>query len=466
MIEERKAHIVRTREVVNNLKFVLLVKMIRGEDSVINTKYLSKAFVGILFFLVIVQGGFFERSFLTASLILTVIFLITFIGSKGIIHIIIKTAGRKEICCFTGMVFIFILSAVYHQTSFKDCGRIGYMYLVLIIYIYLLFLNNFNKLYNSVILAGVLESGITLLAYAGINLPSVIVNARNMGSFQYANATALFMGIVLVLQWGISKEKDILYKERIIMLVTLMLTFSIGGIVLYIFFITISEIVTRWGNKEILYTGLLKIFCETAISIAFAILIYYFKFRMKNNTLVWLCIMLVVVVSTIVKKIYYIIEKINIKISICSLLVVVISEIYIGILFFGERALGTATERIQQMSDALCVIYKKPLLGLGMHEWKKYIETQPRIAYKVSLVHNSYLQLGIEAGIFAMLNIFFIIFIWYYKIFCKKVNIKIWQVCIMTMALVHFSIDITFFFGGIIIVLMVCIFPDKQTELK
>lgn len=422
--------------------------------------------MGILFFLVIVQGGFFERGFLTASLILTVMLLVAFISSKCNINTIIKTARRIEIYYFIGMIFIFILSAVYHQTKLKDCGRIGYMYLILIIYIYLLFLDNFNKLYNSIILLGVLESGITLLAYIGINLPSVIVNARNMGSFQYANATALFMGIVLILQWGISKEKDILYKARIVMLVTLMLTFSIGGIVLYIFFITIAEILTDRAIKEVLYIKLLKIGCEIVISTAFAILVYYLKFRMKNNILVWFSIILIVITSTLIKKIYYIIGKANIRISACSLLVVMISEIYIGILFFGERALGTATERIQQMSDAFCVIYENLLFGIGIHEWEKYIETQPDITYRVSLVHNSYLQLGIEAGIFAMLNIFFVIFICYYKIFFKKINIKIWQVCIMTMAVIHFSVDITFFFGGIIMVTMVCIFPDQQTKLK
>ena len=427
---------------------------------------MSKAFVAILFFLVIVQGGFFERGFLIASLILTVMLLVAFISSKCNINTIIKTARRIEIYYFIGMIFIFILSAVYHQTKLKDCGRIGYMYLILIIYIYLLFLDNFNKLYNSIILLGVLESGITLLAYIGINLPSVIVNARNMGSFQYANATALFMGIVLILQWGISKEKDILYKARIVMLVTLMLTFSIGGIVLYIFFITIAEILTDWAIKEVLYIKLLKIGCEIVISTAFAILVYYLKFRMKNNILVWFSIILIVITSTLIKKIYYIIGKANIRISACFLLVVMISEIYIGILFFGERALGTATERIQQMSDAFCVIYENLLFGIGIHEWEKYIETQPDITYRVSLVHNSYLQLGIEAGIFAMLNIFFVIFICYYKIFFKKINIKIWQVCIMTMAVIHFSVDITFFFGGIIMVTMVCIFPDQQTKLK
>ncbi len=440
--------------------------MIRKENIIINTKGLLKTFVGVFFFLVIVQGGFFERSFLTASLILTVILLVMLINLKDKADTIIKIAKRTEIYYFIGMIFIFILSSVYHQTKFKNCGRVGYMYLILIIYIYLLFLDNFNKLYNAIVLSGTLETGITLLAYSGINLPSVIVNARNMGSFQYANATALFMGIVLILQWWISNEEEILYKTRIIMLVTLMLTFSIGGIVLYIFFIIVSEVLTNWKTKQILYMKFLKISFEIVISMAFAILVYYFKFHIKNNVLVWFSIILGVIVSTSIKKIYYIVEKVNIKISACLLLIVIISEIYIGILFFGERALGTATERIQQMSDAFRIIYEKPLLGLGIHEWERYIETQPGIAYKVSLVHNSYLQLGIEAGIFAMFNIFFSIFMWYYKIFCQKVNIKIWQVCIMTMALVHFSVDITFFFGGIIVPLMICIFPNQKTESK
>ncbi len=43
--------------------------MIRKENIIINTKGLLKTFVGVFFFLLIVQGGFFERSFLTASLI-------------------------------------------------------------------------------------------------------------------------------------------------------------------------------------------------------------------------------------------------------------------------------------------------------------------------------------------------------------------------------------------------------------
>lgn len=420
----------------------------------------------ILFFLVLVQGGFFERSFLIVDIVLFVMLCnaIIRLKNKNFKKLVMKF--NLNIFFYIGMICIFIISVIYHKTSFKDCGRIGYMCLIFLLYIYLLFLEDFNKIYHTIILLGVLESGIALFAYIGIELPFVIVNARYMGTFQYANATALFMAIVLMLQWGILNKKKILLKSRTVMLVTLFLTFSIGGIFCYIFFIFIVEILTSYKNKKVYWKNLLKLSSEIVLGMIFAISIYYEKFYKRNIILTWLLIAILIVVSIFMQKIFAWIENINIKISIISLGIIISLEMYIGILFFGKRVLGTGIERIQQMSDAILIIHRHPLFGIGINNWKQYIEKQPSITYRVSLVHNSYLQLGVEAGIFAIIFIFCIIFIWYYKILCKKTNIEIWQLCIVSMVIFHFMIDITFFFAGIIVTTMICAFPKSKLTLK
>lgn len=134
-------------------------------------------------------------------------------------------------------------------------------------------------------------------------------------------------------------------------------------------------------------------------------------------------------------------------------LVIGIVSICSAIYLFGNRIKGTGIERFLQMKDAVNVLCHGPVLGMGVGKWQDYITNNENITYKAALVHNSYLQIGIEAGIIVYFFVILILALYIKNI--RHIKMQIWQLPVLMMMCIHFFFDFTVFFSSIILVFMV-----------
>lgn len=107
------------------------------------------------------------------------------------------------------------------------------------------------------------------------------------------------------------------------------------------------------------------------------------------------------------------------------------------------------------MKDAVNVLCHGPVLGMGVGKWQDYITNNKNITYKAALVHNSYLQIGIEAGIIVYFFIIVILVLYIKNIKSRKIKMQVWQLPVLMMMCIHFFFDFTIFFSSIILIFMV-----------
>lgn len=67
-----------------------------------------------------------------------------------------------------------------------------------------------------------------------------------------------------------------------------------------------------------------------------------------------------------------------------------------------NQAIGTFIERIIQIYDGLRVLFHNPL-GIGPGNWQYVYPYYQSAQYKAGVIHNSYVQVGVDSGIIAML---------------------------------------------------------------
>ena len=68
-----------------------------------------------------------------------------------------------------------------------------------------------------------------------------------------------------------------------------------------------------------------------------------------------------------------------------------------------SQASGTIVERAEQSIDALRLLLMNPILGVGPDQWQYLYPSVQTADYESTLVHCGYLQIGLDAGIPAML---------------------------------------------------------------
>jgi len=400
--------------------------------------------------LVLIQGGFFVQTILVSDILL-------------LAGILFGTGGRKSreyiqnvprLPAFLGAVLFlcYVVSCIYHHSDEYVLERCLYIFMILLLYLAVncLHCRDRERLLKYVICMGICESIIGMLSYIGLLFPfrGVIVNARFMGTFQYANATALFLGISLILQkiFAVS-GKSYAVKWHLLTMVTMFLTFSAGAVFCYL----IADILLYiLANRDKLCLLICDLF-ELCLAGILAIGIYLSKFYLHNHCAVMVLIGISVALSCNYDKyIKLVSSKTLIAITSALGLAVAVS----GVILFGKRVSGTGIERLCQMRDGMAAVSHHPLLGLGTGKWKDYISMQASIQYETSLVHNSYIQIGIESGVAAMLICIIFLGYLYYSLYIRENGVE--GILVLFMVSVHWFFDITFFFGGIMVCFMIC----------
>lgn len=417
-----------------------------------------------------VQGGFFAKVYIVATILLLIGIFLQMVKKRK--------ADLKIWPLWLLLSLLYMVSSFYHKLQVEEWDKVIYILSIGVMHFYFCHLNKKERqcLQRALVGVGVLECIVGALAYAGMPMPGIIMNMRFMGTFQYANATALFLGILLILltDTELFKQADLL-GIRILFTVFLQLTFSFGGILSY--FIGLM-VLTKNSHSD-----LFQYIQEFVISGIFSGSIFVVKFYLrkatsqtdvhahsfgdshgvfdlnKSQVLVWIILLLLFVVcfcsSHFLCKLWEKVqEKFYLKMADMGLF---FTEVIICFYRFGERAKGTGWERIQQMKDGIKIIGKNWWLGIGPHRLLEILQNM-EVLYETTLIHNSYIQVGVEAGIFAVGIISFLLLSWWGRMekldnrcFCS------WQISVMLMVLFHFIIDITFFFWAIMGILMLCV---------
>lgn len=134
---------------------------------------------------------------------------------------------------------------------------------------------------------------------------------RFMGSLQYANATALFMGMGLILQHGFTKQDISCVRSfRLLTLTVFFLTFSAGGIFCYFLGMAMLDFLLSREKHTISFQGsIYREGIETAIALSLALSWFITKFFIKNSVVLICIILITIILSFYWEKLYRLFKK-------------------------------------------------------------------------------------------------------------------------------------------------------------
>ena len=253
--------------------------------------------------------------------------------------------------------------------------------------------NRKTQAVSAVAWIGIVLAYIALLVYAGIvPLPGGMESGRLQFPFQYANTSGIWFCCVALLAAGSPSKR--LPHFSCIAITALLVTQSVGAIGVAVVVSASTAVVwMRSGSKERakLYmsqcgAGLLGgALCLVGPSpymavAAFALLLGY-SFASER------------------------VSGLTVRPFVSGLLVVGLLAAAGAYLAWSGRlpeAAQTFIERFIQMGDAATLIGTAPVLGIGPDAWKTAFPFVQSAQYSVSVVHCSYLQIALDAGLFGL----------------------------------------------------------------
>lgn len=400
--------------------------------------------------LILIQGGFFIQTVIISDVLLL----------AGIIFDIVRKKSRKRmqkasklpVLLLASLFLCYVISSIYHHTEESALQRCLYLFMMMLLYfaVHSIPCENREKLLRCVVYMGVCESIIGIVSYMGMPVlfQDIIVNERFMGTFQYANASALFLGISLIVQKAAAVSgRNYAVKCRFPIMVMMVLTFSAGAVFCYVIACILLYLLSDRNRLLPLLYDLL----ELCLAGVFAIGIHQSRFYLHSSGAVIILMGITVLLGYNYDRY---IKRMTSKMLIVITSVLGLMAVAAAVILFGKRVGGTGMERLWQMRDGIIAVWHNPLAGLGTGRWKDYIAMREEIQYESALVHNSYIQVGIESGVIAILT--FVVFLYcLWRSLGAKGNVAGDRV-VLLMVSVHWFFDITFFFGGIIACFMIC----------
>lgn len=237
-----------------------------------------------------------------------------------------------------------------------------------------------------------------------IRIDEFVFNDRKLLRLQsfirYANTTALILGcayFAIIKLFKETKKKYLLYLNGCV-LTALFLTVSKAAIPIFVVISTGLVIVDKKIAKELIWQTIICLM--TAIGTLLLVKSHY-------NSLGILVAALGIILSA----------EINIK----TLRSEQIIGLWIALCFFGTIAVivmayytkinifETLFKRFEYMRDALNLLKKHWLIGIGSGGWKYYQYSVQSIQYNVTYVHNGWLQFWLENGIVSFAALIIII---------------------------------------------------------
>ena len=392
----------------------------------------------VLLPLQMIQGGYFPNLYLPIGIALSLYFML---GVKDI------TIEKREVFCLVGLMTCYICSAVVHGGTKQVIVKVFYILNLMLLWLFFWRMREYqHEVLKGFLLTVILQEAVGTIAYIGVPLEGVICANRFMGTYQYANITAMVLIIaILITQNEMSKDMG---QFLLLHYIFLLLTVSVGGMLVYLF-VEIFLVCTDKANRQRrIYREVFTMFAAVLCAALLYIACFRIEARLLTGILILGCLSLSFRWETVCIKIESIVWLKN-SILFISFIVMVTGISYLMI----KRAGATFLERFWQMKDALWVIINNPLLGIGGGAWKQQQYLYQTHEYDVSLIHNSYLQIAVEAGLPALLFFLGLIGI----VLWNGRKEQLWKKAILYGFLIHLMVDIDFFFLGYMAVIIACL---------
>ena len=335
----------------------------------------------IIFQAMISQGAYFVMGLLA----LNIFFMLYLLVTKKTLRIDIN---------FILLIVIFILgifSNIFLSINYY-LGMTDIIKYMLFPLAYILFLNfeEKEKIHNVFYHSFILLMFFGVLGCLGLSLfPGMVIAGSNrMQSFlQYANTTALFMGIGVLL----SIDKFLAFKKGIYIFLSLMFSIAL--------FLTQSRI--------------------TFVIFLFIVTLYLFRYLNKKMKFIFGLVILILLT-----------------------VLLAIGERIVRISLFEP----TLVERFITFYDASKILIMKPF-GIGLGNWQ-YMQFQYQSApYQVRYIHNFYLQMALDNGLLALTCFLGILSLSFYSAYRLK-NINYY---VFTFIILQSLFEVSFNFGVVII---------------
>lgn len=301
------------------------------------------AYLFLLGFLVVFQGGYYINTVLVAGAIGCV-----FAAMSIIVSIKLQRPLRPLLTAapLVTLALILLLSGVVNGFNATGAAE-ACTWLALCPVVALCALMDAQE--RTLVLKGIFWLGFVssiagMLMYLGLlPFPGSMSLGRLQFTFQYANTAGVWFGVVALVTWGLFRRKGAKALLVIPPVAALLLTQSIGAILVFVCIFG-SWTVFSLRRKPVLL-------------VVFGVLLMLFAFG-------------------------------------CAAVLVSIGRI--------PRAILTFAERLDQIKDAMTLIVYSPLLGIGPDAWRYCYPSIQTTEYDAVTVHCGYAQLALDGGLIAL----------------------------------------------------------------
>lgn len=383
---------------------------------------------------VLIQGGFYPTIFLGAACILA---CAAFLGKNR------KFDGCEWL--LWGLAGLYLLASLAKGYAFDSLGKAclpAACALFLLLYRGLSAVKKARAL-RIILLSGGLFAGVAILAFCGIvPLSGAVISHRLQFTFQYANAAgSWFAALSLCAQ---DSEDSRVRRLFPLFATALFLTQSVGALGLYF----LLQLVRFWRRrKEPLWQETILIH---AVSGGFAIAFY--------SAAGWITVILLALLY-MAGWYWEVLLRIGrqLRLQWVALLAGTAAGVAVLLSQRFSSSLQTLVERIVQILDGLRIIAAYPLLGIGAGNWENFYPYYQSAQYTSAVVHSSIIQIGVDAGIFAIiLAVAFLAFAWRRK---ARNAAEALAVYLLT---VHSLLDFTMQFFPINALLLMLLFAGEE----
>lgn len=358
----------------------------------------------------------------------------------------------------SGIVLLYYLSAIFSRYNVGAAITESTKPLLLLMASVIGIQLKKDSFMKSLIITAVTLGGIGLLSLCRIIDFKDFVYIENgvkslQSTMQYANSTAVVL-ICGIFSARALKENILNHftysATEILLTVCLLFTHSKIGIFVYVV-LTISELLLLKEGISV------KLILHSLSGIAIYLVMQLLISKKLSFIALILCIILILLISEKISQI----KKTTVKVNrLCTILLItgIIVATFISICFID---ISTLMIRVLYYKDGIKALMHNPLWGLSPGGWGTYQYNYQSAQYFVNQIHNGILQVGVDAGIFAMI-LFIALLI--YSLICliriwkkEQRTIDLYILLIFSALILHGALDFDFSYGNILVILGICI---------
>lgn len=299
-----------------------------------------------------------------------------------------------------------------------------------------------NRFHKTLFYTALATALMGVCSYCGlINIEEFVLldgDSRLLQSFfKYANTTACFLGCGYISFLELSDKSDnpFLKMAGQLVLIAMYLTLSMACVPI---FIVVATLLAYKKNNCICTVILQNV---SAVVFLIPIVIFAQKGMLWLSALFMLgCVLTGLIHFNLGKKV----------LNIWSAMLVIFAVAGAVLVAKGVISVDTLRLRFKYMQDGLGCMGINAVTGTGMGSWRILQYSMQSATYKVTFLHNGFLQLAVENGIpFTLLFVALIV----YGVYRGLKNNNYSFVAIILLISLHSFVDINFSFGSMLIVL-------------